>query len=84
MFLYHFSAAKGLIDDYEPGNLSDPENHRVVQGLGNQTKSNLISEFKRMRREKRDQIFSPPTFVELQRKRDNLQVFPPKRNRVKV
>ena len=81
MFLYHFSAAKGLIDDYEPGNLSDPENHRVVQGLGNQTKSKLISEFKRMRREKRDEIFSPPTFVEL---RDNLQVFPPKRNRVKV
>ena len=84
MFLYHFSAAKGLIDDYALGNLSDPENHRVVQGLGNQTKSKLISEFKRMRRKKRDQIFSPPTFVELQRKRDNLQVFPPKRNRVKV
>ena len=81
MFLYHFSAAKGLIDDYEPGNLSDPENHRVVQGLGTQTKSKLISEFERMRRKKRDEILRPQSFVEL---RDNLQVFPPKRNRVKV
>ena len=81
MFLYHFSAAKGLIDDYEPGNLSDPENHRVVQGLGTQTKSKLISEFERMRRKKRDGILRPQSFVEL---RDNLQVFPPKRNRVKV
>ena len=54
MFLYHFSAAKGLIDDYEPGNLSDPENHRVVQGLGTQTKSKLISEFERMRRKKKE------------------------------
>ena len=81
MFLYCFSAAKGLIDDYEPGNLSDPENHRVVQGLGTQTKSKLISEFERMRRKKRDEILRPQSFVEL---RDNLQVFPPKRNRVKV
>ena len=80
MFLYHFSAAKALIDDYEPSNLSDPENHRVVQGLGTQ-KSKLISKFERMRREKSDEILRPQSFVEL---RDNLQVFPPKRNRVKV
>ena len=81
MFLHHFSAAKALIDDYEPSNLSDPEKHRVVQGLGTQTKSKLISEFERMRRKKRDEILRPQSFVEL---RDNLQVFPPKRNRVKV
>ena len=80
MFLYHFSAAKALIDDYEPSNLSDPEKHRVVQGLGTQ-KSKLISKFERMRREKSDEILRPQSFVEL---RDNLQVFPPKRNRVKV
>ena len=81
MFLYHFSAAKGLIDDYKPSNLSEPENHRVVQGLGTQTKSKLISDFERMRRKKRDEILRPQSFVEF---RDNLQVFPPKRNRVKV
>ena len=81
MFLYHFSAAKCLIDDYEPSNLSDPENHRVVQGLGTQTKSKLISEFERMRRKKRYEILRHQSFVEL---RYNLQVFPPKRNRVKV
>ena len=81
MFLYHFSAAKGLIDDYKPSNLSEPENHRVVQGLGTQTKSKLISDFERMRRKKRDEILRPQSFVELW---DNLQVFPPKRNRVKV
>lgn len=81
MFLCYFSAAKALIDDYKPSNLSDPEKHRVVQGLGTQTKSKLISEFERMRRKKRDEILRPQSFVEL---RDNLQVFPPKRNRVKV
>ena len=81
MFLCYFSAAKALIDDYEPSNLSDPEKHRVVQGLGTPTKSKLTSEFERMRREKRDEILRPQSFVEL---RDNLQVFPPKRNRVKV
>ena len=67
MFLYHFSAAKGLIDDYEPGNLSDPENHRVVQGLGTQTKSKLISVAK-----KRDEILRPFNLL-LSCGRDNLQ-----------
>ena len=52
MFLYHFSAAKALIDDNKLSNLSDPEKHRVVQGLGTQTKSKLIPELECMRREK--------------------------------
>ena len=42
--LVSFSAAKALIDDYEPSNLSEPEKRRVVQGLGTQTKSKLIAE----------------------------------------